>query len=57
LNPTTTVPSSQIGGAGAAGHSAVDVQIAARGPGANLFGGVQDNTEIFFKILRALGEK
>ena len=57
LNPTTNVPPGQIGGGGAAGHSAVDVQISARGPGAGLFGGVQDNTEIFFKILRALGEK
>jgi alkaline phosphatase len=56
LNPTTTVPPGQIVG-GAANHTAVDVQISARGPGASLFGGVQDNTEIFFKILRALGEK
>jgi alkaline phosphatase len=39
-----------------AGHSAVDVYINAKGPGATLFTGVQDNTEIFFKILRALGE-
>ena len=57
LNPTTNVPPGQIGGSGAAGHSAVDVQVSARGPGAGLFGGVQDNTQIFFKILRALGER
>jgi alkaline phosphatase len=54
LNPTSTL---SPGPAGQTGHSAVDVPIAAKGPGANLFGGVQDNTEIFFKILRALGEK
>ena len=57
LNPTTGVPQSQVLGSGAGGHTAVDVQIGARGPGASLFGGVQDNTQIFFKILRALGEK
>ncbi|HVQ65801.1 MAG TPA: alkaline phosphatase [Terriglobia bacterium] len=57
LNPTTNVPPGQIPSGGAAGHSAVDVQVSARGPGASLFGGVQDNTQIFFKILRALGEK
>jgi len=56
LNPSTNVSLGQITG-GAANHTAVDVQVSARGPGANLFGGVQDNTEIFFKILRALGEK
>src|SRR6185436_13114828 len=56
LNPTTgqtpppalTIP---------VGHSAVDVPIGARGPGANLFGGVMDNTEIFFRMLHALKEK
>jgi alkaline phosphatase len=57
LNPTTSIPPGQVGGAGAAGHSAVDVPIGAKGPGANLFSGVMDNTEIFFRILRALGEK
>jgi alkaline phosphatase len=57
LNPTTSVPPPSPGAGGLAGHSAVDVPISARGPGANLFGGVQDNTEIFFKILRALGER
>jgi alkaline phosphatase len=55
LNPSTTLR--PAGGGGAAGHSAVDVPISARGPGARMFGGVQDNTEIFFKILRALGER
>jgi alkaline phosphatase len=57
LNPTANLPPAMPGGVGLAGHSAVDVQVSARGPGASLFGGVQDNTEIFFKILRALGEK
>jgi alkaline phosphatase len=56
LNPTTTVPPGQLAGP-AANHTVVDVQVSARGPGSSLFGGVQDNTEIFFKILRALGEK
>src|SRR5262249_58196287 len=57
LNPTTSVPLSQTCPNVVAGHTAVDVPISARGPGANLFSGVQDNTQIFFKILRALGEK
>jgi len=57
LNPTTTVPPGQVGGGAVGGHSAVDVQIGARGPGANIFTGVQDNTEIFFKMLRTLGER
>jgi alkaline phosphatase len=55
LNPTTSIPPGQVA-APVAGHSAVDVYINAKGPGATLFTGVQDNTEIFFKILRALGE-
>jgi alkaline phosphatase len=55
LNPSATHPISP--GGGQAGHTAVDVPISARGPGASLFGGVQDNTDIFFKMLRALGEK
>jgi len=57
LNPTANLPPGFTGSGVVAGHSAVDVQVSARGPGASLFGGVQDNTEIFFKILRALGEK
>jgi alkaline phosphatase len=56
LNPNTTLSPSASGG-GVGGHSAVDVPISARGPGSILFGGVQDNTEIFFKILRALGDR
>ena len=51
LNPSTTRATS----AGpAAGHTAVDVPISASGPGANLFGGVMDNTDIFFRMLRTL---
>ena len=57
LNPSATPPPPTPGGGGQAGHSAVDVPISARGPGAALFGGVQDNTHIFFKILRALGDR
>jgi alkaline phosphatase len=55
LNPSTTV-TPQRGGP-QSGHSAVDVFIAAHGPGSRLFGSVMDNTEVFFKILRALGER
>jgi alkaline phosphatase len=55
LNPSTTLQLPT--GGGAAGHSAVDVPIGARGPGASLFNGTFDNTEIFFRILRALREK
>jgi alkaline phosphatase len=54
LNPTTTLQN-PAGGAG--GHSAGDVPIGARGPGASLFGGTMDNTEIFFRMLRAIKEK
>ena len=57
LNPSTTMTPAQVAGGAVANHSAVDVQIGARGPGASLFGGVQDNTQIFFKMLRALGDK
>jgi alkaline phosphatase len=56
LNPSAAPPPGQAPG-GQAGHTAVDVPISARGPGASLFTGVQDNTHIFFKILRALGER
>jgi alkaline phosphatase len=56
LNPSATLPPGQPAG-GAAGHSAVDVPISARGPGSALFTGVMDNTHIFFKILRALGDR
>jgi alkaline phosphatase len=34
-------------------HTAIDVPLSASGPGALLFTGTFDNTEIFFKILRA----
>jgi len=54
LNPTTTL-TNPPGGAG--NHSAVDVPVGARGPGSGLFNGTMDNTEIFFRILRALKEK
>jgi alkaline phosphatase len=54
LNPTTTLEP-RPGGTG--NHSAVDVPVGARGPGASLFNGTMDNTEIFFRMLRALKEK
>jgi alkaline phosphatase len=54
LNPTTTM--SPAGGGAQAGHTAADVFIGARGPGAYLFGSVMDNTEVFFRMLRVLGE-
>jgi alkaline phosphatase len=51
LNPSTTMT---VAAVVAAGHSAVDVPIGARGRGASLFNGAMDNTEIFFRMLRAL---
>lgn len=35
-------------------HTGVDVPVAALGPGAERLGGVHDNTEVFFAILKAL---
>jgi alkaline phosphatase len=37
------------------GHTASDVPISASGPGAFLFTGTFDNTEVFMKMLRAVG--
>jgi alkaline phosphatase len=54
LNPTTTLQN-PVGGAG--NHSGGDVPIGARGPGASLFGGTMDNTDIFFRMLRAIKDK
>jgi alkaline phosphatase len=36
-------------------HTAIPVPVFAYGPGAQLFGGVYENTEIFYKILKAMG--
>jgi alkaline phosphatase len=36
-------------------HTAVDVPLSAYGPGAEALGGVRDNTEVFFALLRAVG--
>lgn len=36
-------------------HTAVDVPLAAMGPGAEGLAGMHDNTEVFFAILRAVG--
>lgn len=38
-------------------HTASDVPLSAFGPGAHLFTGVQDNTEVFFKIMSVVGGK
>lgn len=54
LNPSTTIPRPEGEGAG---HSAVDVPIGASGPGASLFSGTMDNTEIFFRMLRAIQKR
>jgi len=37
------------------GHTASDVPLSASGPGAFQFTGTYDNTEVFFRMLRALG--
>jgi alkaline phosphatase len=55
LNPTTSLSLPQS--AGVAGHTASDVFIGARGPGAQLFGAVLDNTEVFFRMLRSLADR
>lgn len=38
-----------------AAHTATDIPLSAAGPGAMQFVGVQDNTSVFFKIMRAYG--
>lgn len=38
-------------------HTACDVPLSAFGPGAHLFTGVQDNTDVFFKIMSVVGGK
>lgn len=37
-------------------HTAVDVPLSAYGPGAEALAGVHDNTELFFAVLRAVGD-
>ncbi|MFC5531315.1 alkaline phosphatase [Cohnella yongneupensis] len=39
------------------GHTAVDIPVTAMGPGASLFTGYYENTDIFFKLAQALGIK
>jgi len=56
------IESGVSGGAGvqpqiSAVHTASDIALAAFGPGDFLFTGTQDNTEVFFKIMFALGGK
>ena len=36
-------------------HTATDIPLTATGPGAMQFVGVQDNTSVFFKMMRAYG--
>lgn len=38
-----------------AAHTGSDIPISASGPGAALFTGVMDNTDVFFKMMQALG--
>jgi alkaline phosphatase len=42
---------------GGAAHTATDVPLSAYGAGAPLFGGVMDNTDVFFRIAGALGSR
>ncbi|KAF9915605.1 hypothetical protein BX616_005749 [Lobosporangium transversale] len=51
IHKSGTLPANEAVGV----HSLQDVPIFATGPGANLFSGVQDNTEIFHKIAHLLG--
>jgi len=39
------------------GHTAVDIPITAMGPNAELFTGIYENTEVFHKLMQALGIK
>jgi alkaline phosphatase len=39
------------------GHTAVMVPVFADGPRAAAFGGIQDNTDLFFKMMDAFGFK
>ena len=41
--------------AGSAAHTGTDVLLGATGPGAELFGGTMDNSEVGAKIIEALG--
>ena len=39
------------------GHTGVMVPVLAYGPKSELFSGIYDNTEIFFKMMKALGNE
>lgn len=54
-DPVQFVPANIPDGATDEGHAADDVPLNAGGPGSEYFNGVQDNTEVYFGILRALG--
>ncbi|MBC8103022.1 MAG: alkaline phosphatase [Cytophagales bacterium] len=43
----------QVGG-GSAAHTATDIPLSAYGRGASLFGGVLDNTDVFFRVMNGV---
>jgi alkaline phosphatase len=56
--PTRSVPGSAAkteGDVGSAPHAADDVILAASGPGAAVFAGIYENTDVFVRIAAALG--
>ncbi len=52
---TSKAPDGDIDGTVNAVHTAVDIPLTATGPGALQFIGVQDNTSVFFKMMKAYG--
>jgi alkaline phosphatase len=48
-------PGGDIGASTTAVHTAVDIPLTATGPGALQFIGVQDNTSVFFKMMKSYG--
>jgi alkaline phosphatase len=54
INPESTIENLKIAFT-TGGHTATMIPVFAYGPGAELFGGVYENTEIYFKMKQALG--
>jgi alkaline phosphatase len=52
---TSMAPDADIEGMVNAVHTAVDIPLSATGPGAMQFMGVQDNTSVFFKMMKSYG--
>ncbi|HEX9423480.1 MAG TPA: alkaline phosphatase [Pyrinomonadaceae bacterium] len=52
---TSKAPDGDIDGTVNAVHTAVDIPLTATGPGALQFMGVQDNTSVFFKMMKSYG--